>query len=146
MNKKENEVIKRLLNLYPDVIEDLGGDAVVNSDSKIESIGDKIKSHKWFVNRDLPFTVNMDEAFFSWHENVYLPQKNAMIETNISSILNQYSKYDLFEMVSDEYYNFNTNTNDDISYYTNACYEVINRVSKSFYSRTRAQVKLARAS
>lgn len=144
MNKKENEVIKGLLNLYPDVIEDLGGDAVANSDSDIERIVSYIINHKWFVNEKIPFTVTIEDAIFSWYENVYMPQKIAMNESNIYFILKQFSKDDLFKIVSDEYYYHSKS--DTNYYYNNACYAVIYRESKSFFSRKIAQVKLARVS
>ena len=140
MNDEEKEVIKKLLKLYPDVIKDLGGDGIVSNEGKIEHIGSYIKSHKWFVNEVLPFTVTMEEAFFSWHENVYAPQVNAMKDARIYSALGQFSKFELFQIVSDEYYYLKEK--DDEAYYDKACYSVIKRESKSFLKRFIAGLKL----
>ena len=140
MNDEEKEVIKKLLKLYPDVIKDLGGESIVSNEGQIEHIGSYIKNHKWFVNEGLPFTVNMDEAFFSWHENVYVPQINAMKETNIASILSKYSKFEIFQIVSDEYYYLKEK--DKEAYYDKACYAVIKREAKSFIKRFSAGLKL----
>lgn len=144
MNNEEKEVIKKLLKLYPDVIEDLGGEAVVNSNSKIERIGSYITNHKWFINQNIPFTISMEDAFFSWYENVYTPQRFAMDESNINFILKRFSSYKLFKMVSDEYYYQIQNSED--GYYNKACYTVINRESKSFLFRKIAQAQLKKVS
>ena len=140
MNEEEKEVIQKLLKLYPDVIKNLGGDTIVSNEGKIEHIGSYIKSHKWFVNEVLPFTVTMDEAFFSWYENVYSPQMNAMNESKIASSLGQFSKFELFQIVSDEYYYLKEK--DEEAFYDKACYSVINREAKSFIRRAIAKSKM----
>ncbi len=140
MSEKDKEVIEKLLQLYPDVIKDLGGEDIVKSDSILQRIETYINKHKWFVNEKIPYTITLEQAFFSWHENVFLPQKYEMEATNIVNILNHMTKFEIFVMVSNEYYLLNDQ--DKTTYYKKACYSVISREAKSFFSRKYAQMKL----
>ncbi|MGL1893100.1 MAG: hypothetical protein OCD02_15815 [Spirochaetaceae bacterium] len=138
MSNKEKEVIEKLLKLYPDVIEFLGGEKAVSSDAILERISKYINKHKWFVNENIPYTITLEQAFFSWHENVFLPQSFEMVRTKIEKTLDHLDKFDIFKMVSDEYYYLSEK--DKSTYYNKACYSIIARESKSFFSRKYAQL------
>lgn len=136
MSDNERNIIERLLKLYPDVFNELGGEKIINSASILEIVNNYINKHKWFVNEKIPFTISVDEAFFSWHENVFIPQINEMKTCNIFSKLNHIKRFDLFKIVSEEFYSLNSN--DEAQYYTTACKNIIKREGKSIFTRITA--------
>lgn len=140
MSKQEKEVIEELLKQYPDVIEFLGGKEAVSSDVILERLGIYINKHKWFVNEKIPYTITLEQAFFSWYENVFTPQSFEMQRTNITKALSHLSKYDIFKIVSDEYYYLSEKNKS--TYYNKACYSIIARESKSFFARKYAQFSM----
>lgn len=140
--EEEREVISKLLKTYPDVIENLGGDTVINTDTVLERIGGYIEKHKWLINENIPYTISLEQAFFSWYENVFFPQWNEMINSNILIILHQFNPYEIYKMVSKEYY-FLIEADKRV-YYNKACYTVILRESKSFIYRLIAKSKLSK--
>ncbi|QEN06169.1 hypothetical protein EW093_16230 [Thiospirochaeta perfilievii] len=140
--EEERQIISDLLKLYPDVVNNLGGEKVVNTDSILERIANYIEKHKWLVNEKIPYTITLEQAFFSWYENVFFPQWTEMVNSNILTILNKYTPYELYKMVSTEY--FYLMESDRSTYYNKACYAVILRESKSFFTRLSAKIKLSR--
>ncbi len=140
--EEERKVISELLKLYPDVVENLGGKSVIDTDSILERIGGYIEKHKWLVNENIPYTITLEQAFFSWYENVFFPQWNEMENSNILLVLHQYTPYEVYKMVSKEY--FFLMEADKSAYYNQACYAVIVRESKSFISRFFAKSKLSK--
>lgn len=138
--EEERKIIGELLKLYPDVVKNLGGESIINTESILERIGGYIEKHKWLVNENIPYTITLEQAFFSWYENVFIPQWNEMVNTNIMLILNKKSPYELFKMVSKEY--FFIMEEDKNSYYNKACYVIILRESKSFFPRFIARMHL----
>jgi hypothetical protein len=134
---ENKEVIARVLNLYPDVVEVLG-----TSDKVLDRVTDYIEKHKWLVNEKIPYTITLEQAFFSWYENVFFSQTHEMAKSNIFSVLSKHSTEDLFDMVSKEmFFLMESNRN---AYYNEACYAVIKREAKSFLFRLFAKIKLRR--
>lgn len=140
--EEERKVISELLKLYPDVVENLGGKSIIDTDSILERIGGYIEKHKWLVNENIPYTITLEQAFFSWYENVFFPQWNEMENSNILLILHQYTPYEIYKMVSKEY--FFLMEADKSTYYNKACYAVILRESKSLFSRLFSKLKLSK--
>lgn len=139
---EETKVIGELLKLYPDVISNLGGEEAVNSEDILGRISNYIQKHKWLINEKIPYTITLEQAFFSWYENVFYPQWMEMKHTHILTLLPRYTPYELYKMVSTEYYYLMER--DKTSYYNKACYEVIRRESRSFFTRLSAKHKLKR--
>lgn len=57
-----------------------------------------IDAHKWFINKDIPFTVSFEQAAFSWHENVYKPIVHEL------NVLGFVADWDTFKAVSDSWW------------------------------------------
>lgn len=139
--EEERKVIGDLLKLYPDIVNNLGGESIITTDSILDRIMGYIEKHKWLVNENILFTITLEQAFFSWHENVFMPQWNEMVNTNILYKLSRYTPYELYVMVSDQFYYLVEA--DQNAYYNKACYAVILRESKSLITRMHAKLKLS---
>lgn len=118
-------VMKELLKVYPDVIKNLGGEVILNDNAVMERLTLYINNHKWYVNQKLPFTVTFEEALFSWYENVFIPQKYEMDKKRVYRKLKEFTPFEQFDMVSNEYY-YQSKKNNDV-FYDTACVNLIKR-------------------
>ena len=63
-----------------------------------------IETHKYLINENIPFTVNFDEAIFSWLENVFNPMMLAINKTNLATYFPGIPATELFRRVQDHLY------------------------------------------
>ncbi|OQY40120.1 MAG: hypothetical protein B6229_02390 [Spirochaetaceae bacterium 4572_7] len=106
----------------------------------LKRITDYIEKHKWLINEKIPFTITLDQAFYSWYENVFFPQWHEMERTNILQKFRDKTPYDVYKMVSSEY--FFLMEADRGVHYDKACYAVIARESKSIIAKFSAKMHL----
>lgn len=53
------------------------------SDEEYAEILQHILDHKYLTNEKIPFEITMDQALFSWYENVYYPLIHAIEEEGL---------------------------------------------------------------
>lgn len=129
------KVVEKLLNLYPDVEITFG-----NSDKVLNTVTEYIEKHKWLVNESIPFEITIEQAFFSWYENVYAPQNYEMRKSGIYFLLSKYTDAELFDKVSTEmYYLLETNR---YAYYNKACLILIIKETKNYFTKFVTKLKL----
>jgi len=63
-----------------------------------------ISTHKWLINEKIPFEITLEQALFSWYENVYLPMDAAILKARAYSKMPSWSGLAIFNAVSDEYW------------------------------------------
>lgn len=79
MDKKLYESYKDRLIGYKHMLTDID----LTQDHIIESLANHVSTHRWLVNKEIPFTITFDQAIYSWYENVYRPIMCAVRYTGI---------------------------------------------------------------
>ncbi len=143
-NDKQRDVISKVLKSYPDVEKNLKGKEEFNSDKMLDIMHEYIEQHKWLINENIPFVISLEQAFFSWYENVYYPQWAEMTRTNICKDFPEKTLFEVFDKVSKEHFFLKQESSGGQILYETACYRVIARESKSSLRRSRAKRKLKR--
>lgn len=70
----------------------------------MEVLLNQIEVHKYLINQDIPWTITLDDAIFSWLENVYHPIMQIINHWSVRAAFNTYSDADLFFAISDHWY------------------------------------------
>ena len=103
-DKKDNlACIEDLLRVYPELKTELDF-GMENSEAILRTLLAYVEDHKWLINEKIPFTVTLEQALFSWYENVYLSQKDAMRETRITWGFPTKPAHEIFDLVSKTYF------------------------------------------
>ena len=95
--------IEDLLKAYPKIQSDLAL-SMENAEAILRAILTYVEDHKWLINEKIPFTVTLEQALFSWYENVYITQWEAMNEAKIWWGFPKRPVYEVFDLVSKNYY------------------------------------------
>ncbi len=143
-NDKQREVISRILESYPDVESNLKGNEDFNSEKILNIMHEYIEQHKWLINENIPFVISLEQAFFSWYENVYHPLWSEMTRTRIYKDFPEKTLFEIFDKVSKEHFFLKQESYDGEIHYETACYRLIASESKSFLRRSSAKRKLKR--
>lgn len=64
----------------------------------------QIEVHKYLINQDIPWVITLDDAIFSWLENVYHPIMQIINLWSVRSAFNDKSDAELFFAISDHWY------------------------------------------
>jgi hypothetical protein len=70
VTKTAREQFEELKKYAPDIFND---DFRLTNDSEYAELVQSIMDHKYLTNEFIPFEISMEQAVFSWFENVYLP-------------------------------------------------------------------------
>jgi hypothetical protein len=106
----------------------------------LKQLNDYINTHKWLVNEKIPYEITIEQAFFSWYENVFRPQAAAMEKTCIYSSIKK-NKSALFDLVSKKKYFMVTMGLIDATY-EEACWKIIYAEAKGlkrFFARMKVK-------
>ena len=60
-----------LLNTYAPYIKN--SDFQLKSENEFDEVLQNIQDHKYLTNERIPFEISMEQALFSWYENVFHP-------------------------------------------------------------------------
>jgi len=138
MTREETEpTIKRILAGYPDVQQTLK----VSPEAVDRILAEHIEHHKWLINEKIPsYPVSLEQAFFSWYENVFQPQLQAMRTTGVFRKFPKSLPIRLFDEISQIHYH---TVNEDHKYvaYEAACYTYIYEHSRSWITRIIANLR-----
>jgi len=59
-----------------------------------------IEDHKYLTNEKIPFEISMDQALFSWYENVYHPVMQAIDQAGLRYAFPEATRGELFMWVT----------------------------------------------
>ena len=132
--QKDLDQITDLLKMYKDVTDDFTheGECVKNVVTVLEEY---ITAHKWLINEKIPYEITLDQAFFSWYENVYKQQKYAMNSANILLQLAHLTSFEVFDLVSKARYFLSQKFPDKNITYEEAVKKVIVENTKKFLTK-----------
>jgi len=100
-----------------------------------------IEDHKYLTNERIPFEISMDQAVFSWYENVYHPIMQAIDEAGLVFAFPDTSKAQLFMQVTSHWHFLKQEGGQDISA-TAAAYSYGDRFGSGIFSRLLTRMKL----
>jgi len=71
-------------------------------------LSEYINTHKYFINEKVPFEITVEQAVFSWYENVYRPAYGAIMEHegSLGSFLQENFTKVFEEVCHIHYFNF----------------------------------------
>jgi len=138
--KTTAEVVSKLLEAYPIMRHDLSN-CISEADDLALQLTQYIEDHKWLINKDIPFAISIEQALFSWHENVYTLQWNAMKRTGIIFSLPQMPVREIFDLVSKDYYYLSTEY-PNYATYEHSCYRIVVKHSKKMFARLLASLHI----
>jgi hypothetical protein len=72
----------------------------LTSESEYAEVLQSILDHKYLTNEHIPFEIRMDQALFSWYENLYHPLMRAIDETGLQLAFPDATRGQLFLWVS----------------------------------------------
>lgn len=81
------------------------------SDKEFEILHTHIEEHKYFLNEDIPFTVNWDQAIFSWYDNIFRPVRSLYVNRIVSYLFPTYTKTRFYFEVADHWHYMKKNSN-----------------------------------
>jgi hypothetical protein len=81
--KTAREQFEQLISAYAPYIKH--DDFRLTSESEYAEVLQSIQDHKYLTNEVIPFEITMDQALFSWYENVYFPINQVMEEEGLLS-------------------------------------------------------------
>lgn len=70
------------------------------SDGEYAEVLQSIEDHKYLTNEKIPFEISMDQALFSWYENVYHPVMQAIDQTGLVYAFPEATRGELFMWVT----------------------------------------------
>jgi len=70
------------------------------ADWEYEETLQSVQDHKYLVNERIPYEISLEEAFFSWHENVYHPVSQAIEDEGLEAFFPEATRGELFLWVS----------------------------------------------
>ena len=73
-----------------------GEDFVLSDEAQYAEVLNHIEEHKYLTNQAIPYTITMQEALFSWYENVYEPLMMAIDSENIVAAFPGKTRGDMF--------------------------------------------------
>jgi hypothetical protein len=111
-NKEKNTI--RSVVLHSDIRENL--EINPDDESMIKMIEHYIETHKWLVSENIKFEATVEQAIFSWYENVYRPLWHAMRETMVLSAFPDKKPFEIFAELSDKHYYAMENSKGFIQY------------------------------
>lgn len=76
----------------------------LTSEAEYQEVLQSIVDHKYLVNENFPFELSMDQALFSWYENVYRPMAQAIDNTGLTLAFPEATAAQLFLWVSRHYH------------------------------------------
>lgn len=134
--KDAKDIIAELLLSYGDVQRILN--ITHNPESKmLDLLTQYIEHHKWLVNEKIPYPISIEQAFFSWYENVFYPQFIAMEATGVFKAFKKTPAFRLFDEISEIHYK-EVDASKHYVPYEVACYVYIRRYARSWFARWRA--------
>lgn len=69
-----------------------------------DTLEEHVETHKFLINRDIPWVISWDDAVFSWHENVFVPLRNAIQRWDVRASFPGTSDGKLYLGVSTHWY------------------------------------------
>lgn len=129
--------VANLLKGYPEVASFFGFNSNSTSDCSkfvLTQIEGYIDTHKWLLNEKIPFNITLEQAFFSWYENVFRPQVFAMQQTHIIAFTGQENIWSVFDKVSKRRY-FAVSMGHNNYTYEEACNYIIKTVAGSWLKK-----------
>ena len=75
------EQFEQLTNTYGLYIQQ--DDFRLTSESEYAEVLQSIQDHKYLTNEDIPFEITMEQALFSWYENIYHPVTRVLDEEGL---------------------------------------------------------------
>ncbi len=75
ITKTAREEFEQLIKFAHEIKHD---DFRLTSESEYAEVLQSIKDHKYLTNEIIPFEITMEQALFSWYENVYHPMTRAI--------------------------------------------------------------------
>lgn len=72
----------------------------LTSESEYAEVLQHIEDHKYLTNEGIPFEISMDQALFSWYENVYHPMTRAIDEAGLVYAFPDATRAELFLWVT----------------------------------------------
>lgn len=128
---KELQIIKDLLNGYPILRQTLAFH-FHDEEAILVKLSEYIKAHKWLVNEKIPFEITLEQAMFSWYENVFLPIEDAIRTSGAYSALVGWTPIQVFAAISDAHWATNKLP-------IKIAYEVIAKNARSWFCRISAR-------
>ena len=80
VTKTAREQFEQLITYAPEIKND---DFRLTTEAEYAEVLESINAHKYLTNEVLPFEITMDQALFSWYENVYQPLMRAIDEDSL---------------------------------------------------------------
>jgi hypothetical protein len=76
------------------------GDFQLSTDEEYDELLQGIENHKYWTNEAIPFEISLEDALFSWYENVYHPITRAMEDEALAWSFPSVSRGELFLWVT----------------------------------------------
>ena len=80
VTKTAREQFDELIKYAPEIQSD---DFRLTTEAEYAEVLQSIQDHKYLTNEVIPFEITMDQALFSWYENVYQPLMRAIDEEGL---------------------------------------------------------------
>lgn len=99
-----------------------------------------IEDHKYLTNEMIPFEISMDQALFSWYENVYHPMMRAIDDAGLVYAFPEASRAELFLWVTRHWHFLKQEQGPDVSV-NEAAYSYASKFGVGLFSRLLNRVK-----
>jgi hypothetical protein len=100
-----------------------------------------IEAHKYLTNEKIPFEITMDDALFSWYENVYRPIDQAIERAGLVYDFPEATRAQLFLWVTNHWHFLKLETGREVSA-EEAAFSYGSRFGSSVFHRFLNRVKL----
>ena len=112
----------------------------LDSDAEYAEVMDSIRDHKYLTNEKIPFEISMDEALFSWYENVYHPVLQAIDRAGLVYAFPSATRGQLFLWVTRHWHFLKQESGREISA-EDAAYSYRDRFGSGLFTRLLTRVK-----
>jgi hypothetical protein len=80
VTKTAREQFEELTTYAPEIFND---DFRLTNENEYAEVIESINAHKYLTNEIIPFEITLEQALFSWYENVYQPIMRAIDEEGL---------------------------------------------------------------
>lgn len=131
----------RFERLVPQSYEFMDHGFQLVNDAEYAQVLESIEAHKYLTNEKIPFEISMDEALFSWYENVYRPIDLAIDQAGLVYSFPKATRAQLFLWVTNHWHFLKLGTGREVGA-EEAAYDFANRFGTGVFHRFMNRVKL----
>jgi hypothetical protein len=140
-NPKETHPARdRFEKLVPQSYEFMDHGFRLANEAEYAQVLQGIEAHKYLTNEKIPFEITMDEALFSWYENVYRPIDRAIEEAGLMHDFPEATRAQLFLWVTNHWHFLKLESGREVSA-EEAAYSYGNRFGSGVFHRFLNRVK-----